>query len=76
MIPQTPFILVENKLKDLISYLKNYRYNRFTSVVISSKYITIEMKIEPIFHGKYIIRIKKQLDENIDPDNAIIKLIF
>lgn len=76
MIPQTPFILVENKLKDLISYLKNYRYNRFTSVVISSKYITIEMKIKPIFHGKYIICIKKQLDENIDPDNAIIKLIF
>ena len=65
-IPHTPLILLENKLKDLIPYIKNYKYNRFTFSAISSKDSTIEMKIEPIFHGKYIIHIMKQLDEIID----------
>ncbi|KAK4551218.1 hypothetical protein RGQ29_032460 [Quercus rubra] len=41
-----------DQLKGLISFLKKYREDGFTSAMISSKEIAIKMEIEPIFHEK------------------------
>ena len=57
-----------DQLKGLISFLKKYREDGFTSAMISSKEIAIKMEIEPIFHEKRIIRRKKQFDENVNDE--------
>ncbi|KAK4586177.1 hypothetical protein RGQ29_023396 [Quercus rubra] len=57
-----------DQLKGLISFLKKYREDGFTSAMISSKEIAIKMEIEPIFHEKHIIRRKKQFDENVNDE--------
>jgi len=57
-----------DQLKGLISFLKKYREDGFTSAMISSKEIAIKMEIEPIFHEKRIIRRKKQFDEYVNDE--------
>ena len=47
------------QLKDLLSFFEKYREDGFASAIISSKEIASEMKIEPKFHDKRIIRRKK-----------------
>ena len=62
-----------DQLKGLLSYLKNYRENGFTSALNSTKEIAVEMGIEPIFPKRRVIHRKKQFDENTD--NEIIRSV-
>ena len=57
-----------DQLKGLISFLKKYREDGFTSAMISSKKIATKMEIEPIFCEKRIIHKKKQFDENANDE--------
>ena len=54
-----------DQLKGLISYFKEYRENRFTSAMNSSKKIALKIEIEHVFREKRIIHWKKQFDENV-----------
>ena len=47
------------QLKGLLHYLKTYRENGFVYALSSSKELAIEMKIEPTFREKRIIRREK-----------------
>ncbi|XP_075634220.1 uncharacterized protein LOC142606769 [Castanea sativa] len=55
-----------DQLKGLMSFLKKYREDGFTSAMNSFKEIATKMEIEPIFREKRIIRRKKQFDENVN----------
>jgi hypothetical protein len=59
-----------NQLEGLISYFKNYRETRFTTVMILSKEIATKMEIEHTFREKRIIRKKKQFDENANDETV------
>ncbi|KAM4115680.1 hypothetical protein ACJW30_04G169000 [Castanea mollissima] len=59
-----------DQLKGLMSFLKKYREDGFTSAMNSSKEIATKMEIEPIFREKRIIRRKKQFDENVNDETT------
>ncbi|KAL4622082.1 hypothetical protein ACB092_06G271700 [Castanea dentata] len=59
-----------DQLKGLMSFLKKYREDGFTSAMDSSKEIATKMEIEPIFREKRIIRRKKQFDENVNDETT------
>ena len=52
-------------LKDLITYLKNYRENGFALALESTEKMTIKMDIESKFREKCKIHRKPHFDENI-----------
>ncbi|XP_060965588.1 uncharacterized protein LOC133034511 [Cannabis sativa] len=51
-------------LKGLISHFKKYMENGFISSMVSARKLANELKIEPKFHEKRVIRRKKQFDED------------
>ncbi|KAM6556637.1 hypothetical protein CsatB_003656 [Cannabis sativa] len=51
-------------LKGLISLFKKYRENGFISAMASARKLANELKIEPKFREKRVIRRKKQFDED------------
>ncbi|XP_062099617.1 uncharacterized protein LOC133805448 [Humulus lupulus] len=62
---------IDKDIKDLnglLSYFEDYRQNGFVVAMNSAKKIAIEMRIEPKFCEKRLIRRKKQFDENVDVD--------
>ncbi|XP_060968097.1 uncharacterized protein LOC133035806 [Cannabis sativa] len=53
-------------LKGLISLFKKYRENGFISAMTSARKLANELKIEPTFREKRVIRRKKQFDEDME----------
>ena len=63
--------VVIDQLKGLISFFAKIRENSFTSTMISTKEITKEMKIKPIFGEKRVIWRRKQFNENVDDETIL-----
>ncbi|XP_052299044.1 uncharacterized protein LOC127902959 [Citrus sinensis] len=53
-----------NQLKGLTSFFENYREHAYVSAIVSAKEITSEMRIEPKFQEKRVIRRKPIFGEN------------
>ncbi|XP_028119299.1 zinc finger MYM-type protein 1-like [Camellia sinensis] len=53
-----------HQLKGLITFLEKYRETGFLEAMIEAKEVAIEMKIEPTFRERCVIRRKKHFDEN------------
>ena len=64
-------VVATDQLKCLVSFLKKYRENGFTSSMISIKEIAEQMNIEPKFHEKRIIKRKKQFDEDENEEKKL-----
>uniref|UniRef100_K4CL02 Uncharacterized protein n=1 Tax=Solanum lycopersicum TaxID=4081 RepID=K4CL02_SOLLC len=50
-----------DQLRGLVSFLKTYREEGFTSAIIPAKKIALEMNIEPVFRKKHVIYRKNNL---------------
>ncbi|XP_028085424.1 zinc finger MYM-type protein 1-like [Camellia sinensis] len=56
------------QLKGLVTFLEKYRETGFLDDMIEAKEVATLMEIDPIFREKYVIRRKKQFDENVSEE--------
>ena len=57
-----------DQLRWLIAFLENYREDGLTNVMVETKEIASEMKIEPIFYEQRVQCRKKKFDENVSEE--------
>jgi len=58
--------VVMSKLKELISFFKEYRKTGFKKALDDATEVAIELNIDPIFPQRRIIRRKRQFDEDLN----------
>ncbi|KAL4579451.1 hypothetical protein LXL04_015599 [Taraxacum kok-saghyz] len=64
VLSMAPLIHMEDEIKLLIEFFKDYRETGFSKAIDEAKEIASEMGVDPVFQQRRLIQIKKRFDES------------